>query len=115
VEATILPDNLVDDVPSNNEKCEAITGDFSLLNPYPNPTEGNLNLDVILPFSDHLAIELFNAIGQKISVLFDGTGAAGLNSLNADLAPLAEGMYAIRFTFRDNTKVRQVMKIGRKK
>jgi PKD repeat protein len=111
----ILPNGLVDEVPANNKRCEAIVDDFSIVDPYPNPFSGSVNLDVVLPYDDHLTIELFDALGQKMETLYDGMAYVGLNSINADLSSLAEGMYAVRFTFRDNTKVREVMKVSRKK
>jgi PKD repeat protein len=106
---------IVDSVPSNNKRCESIVTDYSIVEPYPNPFTQSINLDVVLPYDDDLLIELFNSLGQQLQVLYDGPAYAGLNSISADLTSLADGMYAVRFTFRDNTKMREVVKTGRKK
>ena len=112
----IHPNNVVvDDVPSNDQKCGSLINEISISEPYPNPFNDVLHLGVIAPYQDHLTIQLYDNLGQDLGILFDDDAQIGLNSVSANVATLADGIYTIRFTFRDQVIIRQVMKAREKK
>jgi len=102
-------------VQSNNEKCSSLTNEFSIVEPFPNPFTDLLQMNAVLPYDDFLTVELYNNLGQKITTVFDGAATAGLNLIHADFSSLADGVYTLRFSFRDQEVIRQVIKSSNKK
>lgn len=110
----VKPNGTDDDNPSNNEICKSLTKEFSVINPYPNPFNDHLTLQMILPYKDNISIELYDMIGKKI-MIYEGEGHEGLNQFDADLSGLAAGSYAVRFTFRDSDTIKTIVKTDKKK
>jgi PKD repeat protein len=104
------PDQPIDDKPANDEKCKALVEDFILLEPYPNPTDGILNIPFILPMADDISIVLYSASGSKIRELYSGEGTKGYNIQTFDFSKLAKGMYACQLRYRDKVKVVKFVK-----
>lgn len=113
--SVIKPNGKNDDVQSNNEKCSSLTNEFSVMEPFPNPFTDQLQMNVILPYEDYLTVEMYNSLGQKLSTIFDGAGTTGLNLIHSDLTSLADGVYTLRFSFREQDILRKVIKSSNKK
>lgn len=64
------------------------------LNIYPNPTTGQLNVDVQLPKQAALVITVYNALGQEVGQLRDENVIGGNYKLN--LSDLTSGVYHIQ-------------------
>ena len=105
-----IPESIKDDNPANDEKCKALVEDFILLKPYPNPTEGTLNITFILPLADNLEMNLYSSTGSKIKELYSGDGLKGYNIKTFDFSKLAQGMYACQIRYRDKVKVVKFVK-----
>ncbi len=105
-----VPSITKDDNPANNEKCNALVDDFMLLDPYPNPTNGILNIAFILPMVDDVCINLYSSSGAKIKELYTGEGLKGYNIKTFDFSELAQGMYACQIKYRDKVKVVKFVK-----
>ena len=71
--------SVVLDVRSANEIREA---NFRLLGNYPNPFNPNTVISVSLTKPTQLTVEIYNALGQKISTLFSGLKQSGDVSFN---------------------------------
>lgn len=108
--SVIKPNGRDDDVPENNEKCSSLNNEFSIMEPFPNPFSDFLQMNVILPYDDYLTVEMFNNLGQKLSTIYDAQGTTGLNLIQVDFSSLADGLYTLRFSFRDQVIVRKVAK-----
>lgn len=113
--SVIRPNGKDDDVQSNNQKCSSLTNEFSIMEPFPNPFNDVLQMNAVLPYEDFLTVELYNNLGQKISTIFDGQGRAGLNLISTDFSSLSDGIYTLRFSFRDQDILRKVIKERLKK
>jgi PKD repeat protein len=109
------PNNGMDDVPSNNEKCKNLISDISVANPFPNPFDDNLTLNVILPYKEQLKVDVYDQLGKILFTAYDDMGNAGLNQLSLDMTNLTEGVYTLRISFQDTDVVRQVVKMKVKK
>ncbi len=105
-----IPDSPVDDNPANDEKCKALVEDFIIIDPYPNPTNGTLNVAYILPLTNDVDLSLYNSTGALIKKLFNGEGLKGYNINTFDFSKLAKGMYAIQIKYRDKVKVVKFVK-----
>ena len=104
------PNGEQDNVPSNDEKCSSLESSFSLKDPYPNPFISELTLEMILPYSDVLTLEIFDQTGKKVRELYNSTAPKGLTTVKADLQGLASGVYTLKCTFRDDVIVRPILK-----
>ena len=70
---------------------------------YPNPFGVQTTLDYRLAAAGDLTVEVFNVLGQRVATLRDGAAPAGPGSVSWDgtgsaSAPLASGVYSVRFT-----------------
>ena len=110
----LKPNNTTDDVALNDEKCKSLTTNFSVADPFPNPFNDNLVLQMILPYKGEVRIELFDMIGKNYTI-YEGIGHEGLNQYDAELGGLSNGPYAIRFMFKDGEIIKTILKIEKKK
>jgi hypothetical protein len=69
-----------------------------LVNIYPNPVLDNSVLEVDLPVTGKLVIEIIGSSGQKVSTVFSGTLAKGTHGIpvNQVMRQLAAGQYIIK-------------------
>jgi hypothetical protein len=69
---------------------------------YPNPVSlaqgGRTSFLFELPQRGSVSLVLYNALGQKIRTLYDGTREPGRHSLTTSLGDLPAGMYLYRLT-----------------
>jgi hypothetical protein len=76
---------------------------------YPNPFNSSTVLAYSLPRAGNLRIILFNSLGQKVRVLFDGRSNAGDLSLSVDGSDLSSGLYFCRLVLDDMTEVTKLV------
>jgi PKD repeat protein len=109
----VKPNDVDDDNLLNNEVCKNLSDEFIVVNPYPNPFNDRLFFQLILPYKDHISIDIFDIAGKKITV-YDGEGKEGSNLFEAELGDLSNGTYSVRFKFRDSEVTKQIVKAERK-
>lgn len=63
---------------------------------YPNPFNPTTTIRFGLPTKSHVAVTIYNLLGQAVARLFDGTKEAGVHSLRLDGAQLSSGLYFYR-------------------
>jgi choice-of-anchor B domain-containing protein len=73
---------------------------------YPNPVtaDGMLSITLDRP-ADRVRLELYDLLGQRVSLVHDGAMESGLTLLPVDLRPLAAGEYVWRMRLDDGTTV----------
>jgi hypothetical protein len=84
-----------------------------LLQNVPNPFNPTTTISFTLSKAENAKVEIFDASGQSVRVLFDGTGEAGLNTVSWDGAnargnKVASGAYFYKLTagtFQDTKKM----------
>ena len=70
---------------------------LSMLYSYPNPFSDYTNVEFTSEYDAYVTVEVFNAIGQKVTSLFKGDVKAGhKNTFLFDSQKYAEGMYIVR-------------------
>ena len=79
---------------------------FSFEQNYPNPFNPVTTFNFALPSAQHVTLEVFNILGQKVVTLIDAPYSAGphtfeWNSSAADGSPVASGVYFAKFTAGD--------------
>ena len=82
---------------------------FSIIKIYPNPTTGNLHLN-IESSGDNLYLDIVNTLGQSVkSDVFNLT--EGVNSITLDISGLSDAMYYISLSDGETTLVEKITKI----
>jgi len=71
---------------------------------YPNPAPLTFTVAVQLPQSDNLEIELYNALGQPVGILYNGFLGRGGHQLELKRKNSAKGLYYLRLKTRSGEK-----------
>lgn len=87
------------------------TGFFSLSQNYPNPFNPVTQIRFGLPKSTDVRIEIFNILGQRVSVLIDGKRMAGQHKVEFDGRRFASGIYFYRLKAGDFIDVKKMVLI----
>jgi len=84
--ATVAIDDLIDKLPKR----------FALLQNYPNPFNASTTIRYSLPEQADVKIEIYNILGQKAAVLFDGNQSTGYHSVTWHADDFPSGIYLAR-------------------
>ena len=83
---------------------------FTLGQNYPNPFNPSTIIQFAVPSDGRATLKVFNALGQEVSTLFDGTAAAGeYHKATFDASRLASGIYFSRLEFDGKTQVKKML------
>jgi hypothetical protein len=66
---------------------------FFVANNFPNPFNASTTIQYSLPIDADITIEIYNLLGQKIDVLYNGNQQAGNHSLIWDASAVSSGVY----------------------
>jgi PKD repeat protein len=107
--AAELP-GLTDENISDNRKCEALTEDFMLLNPFPNPASDKISLPALLPYNGEATISIVNELGSSVYNGIAENLTAGYQIFSFDVLELSKGIYTINVYYRDKMLSKKFMK-----
>ena len=91
------------------EPANGLPTAFALGPNYPNPAGAATRFDVALPVDAHVAVEVFNPLGQRVAVLLDGERPAGVHPVQFETAGLAPGLYVYRMRAGDFAQTRRLL------
>jgi hypothetical protein len=75
---------------------------------YPNPTSGQTSISAFSPQTTELKIELLNASGQVLDMIYQGQ-FSGRNDLYLDLTKFSAGAYLLRFTSKQDVWLKTIV------
>lgn len=75
----------------------------------PNPFAASTTLRVAVPRAAEARLQVLDAVGREVAVVFDGTLDAGTHELAFDAAGLAPGLYFARLTLDGVTRTHRLM------
>ncbi|MCA0270169.1 MAG: T9SS type A sorting domain-containing protein [Bacteroidetes bacterium] len=82
---------------------EAAPEAFALGRPWPQPAVAAATVAVALPAPGRLRVEVFDLLGRRLAVPFDGEAAAGRLPVRIDTRGWASGMYLVQAQTDDQT------------
>ena len=92
--------------------CNSLfTGDISVSNPIPNPTEGDITLPIILNADIDFTITIYNSIGQIYYPETTQKGLTGLNFITLPASSYARGAYIIKVMIGEKRFIQKFIKI----
>lgn len=74
--------------------------DIAIDNIYPNPTNGDINLDFITPVKGTVVVQVIDAYGKLVYTKSTEIGE-GKSTLITEMSQLAQGIYTFRLTFEE--------------
>lgn len=85
-----------------------VPAEFNLAQNYPNPFNPTTVIRYSLPSSGYAKLEVFDILGNAVSVLFEGEASAGEHSAEFDASRLGSGAYFYRLTFNNTWLTRKM-------
>jgi len=79
-------------------KTEVLPAGYDVSANYPNPFNPRTRIDITLPNTSKVRIELFNVAGQQVRDVIERTLGAGKNYVDIELNGLPNGFYIARIT-----------------
>lgn len=90
-------------------------GNFSaqMLKAMPNPAVGSTTISYQMPETGEMQLELYNLLGERISVLAKGKETIGWHNVEVDFnsLSLAEGAYFVKLTTQNHAATLKVTNI----
>jgi hypothetical protein len=99
-----------DAVSSNNIKCAAITDEFTLLNPFPNPAISEIYFLFVAPDASSVKAEVIDGRGRVVATPFDAMASKGLNKVTYNTLKLEKGMYWVKLSYKDKVVTKGFVK-----
>ncbi len=90
---------------------KTIPTEFSLSQNYPNPFNPSTIIRYGLPEDSHVKLELFNTLGQRLTVIVDEGQKAGFHQVLFERSELSSGIYLYRLRAGDFAKIRKMIYI----
>jgi hypothetical protein len=92
---------------------QTMPAQFALYQNYPNPFNPGTVIGFDLPQSSHARLEIYNILGERISLLLDGDYQQGVyrirwNGCDADGNPLPDGVYFYRLSLPDRQDIKKM-------
>jgi hypothetical protein len=83
--------------------------EYSLAQNYPNPFNPSTTIEYSIKKQSNVLIEIYNAIGQRVVTLFNGSQPSGLYKLNWNAKKLASGVYFYRIKAGEFNLVKKML------
>ena len=78
------------------KSVEPLPTDYALYQNYPNPFNPVTTIEYTLPIADHVKVEVYNVLGQTVTVLVNSFHEAGSHHVQWDASHMSSGIYIYR-------------------
>lgn len=106
---TRYPDGETDENPANNIKCITLHNDIRIIPPFPNPSDNQVTLGVVLPSKQLINITVFDEMGQLLGTVYNGEAPKGLSQWSVNTGTMMHGQYYFRIKYREDVHVVKFM------
>ncbi|UCE64966.1 MAG: T9SS type A sorting domain-containing protein [Candidatus Zixiibacteriota bacterium] len=83
-------------ITSDIENERQIPGEFALYRNYPNPFNATTTVEFALPEETEIELSIYNIVGQKVAVIYEGVKPAGMHTATWDAGKYPSGVYFAR-------------------
>ena len=104
------PNNCVEERPIDKSNQE-IPDIFYITQNYPNPFNPETEFSFGLPKEEFVTIEIFNSLGQKVSVLLNENKTAGIHTVKFNGNKFASGVYIYKINAGSYTETKKMLLI----
>ncbi|MCA0388990.1 MAG: T9SS type A sorting domain-containing protein [Bacteroidetes bacterium] len=80
------------------KESETAITDYRLEQNYPNPFNPSTTISFLLPRESNVKLQVFNALGEELESLLDGSYSTGRHSVRFDASNLVSGIYFYKLT-----------------
>ena len=87
-------------------KAKEIPDAFALEQNFPNPFNPSTTIRYALPKRSHVTLSVFNALGQQVATILNGSQDAGYHDVRFDASGIASGVYFYRIQADNNVRTR---------
>ena len=88
---------------------ESVPSGFSLAQNYPNPFNPTTTISFTLPEAGEVTLEVYNILGQRVTVLADGFFGAGTHQVTWDASNVSSGVYFYRLVAGSFSESRKML------
>ena len=78
---------------------------------YPNPFNPGTTIHFEIPVEEHVALKIYNMLGEEMLVVLDEVKTAGSYDVKVDASGLASGAYFYRLDAGDHNQTRKLLLI----
>jgi hypothetical protein len=93
----------------SSTKNDKLHYEYNLSQNYPNPFNPSTTIEYSIKKQSNVEVEIYNAIGQRISVLVNGIQEAGNYKLNWNAKNFASGIYFYRIRAGEFTQIKKMI------
>jgi uncharacterized protein (TIGR02145 family) len=93
----------------NDHSNNTIPKSIDLLQNFPNPFNPNTTISFTLPERTRVVLNVYNELGEKVVVLFDGEKAAGFHSVEWNASKFVSGVYYYELKTEKFTSVKKLV------
>lgn len=95
------PNDEVDDNAFNDRLCKPLENDIRIVPPYPNPTNGSVSFEVLMPREAELEITMYDVLGHRLMTIYDALAPKGTQTFKLDMNGYPRGVYILKVRFND--------------
>jgi hypothetical protein len=99
----------VSGVDDKNHLNRRVVSNFILEQNYPNPFNPSTRISFTLPISEHVTLDVYNTLGEKVATLLDKKMNAGSHNVQFDATYLPSGIYFYRIQGGEFSQVRKMV------
>ncbi len=96
---------------SNEVEAEIQPGEYTLEQNYPNPFNPSTKIKFNIPMTEKVKIEVFNAVGNKVTTLLNGLKEAGSHEVQFEAENLASGVYFYKISVGNFIQIKKMVLI----
>jgi len=94
---------------SDHENAADIPANYELIGSYPNPFNASVTISYGLPATSDVTLEIFNILGQRVTMLVNGQQPAGYHQITWNAQDQATGMYFYKLQAGDFSQIKKML------